>query len=241
MASRCSNPQRRAALAMDSRAPHAFIASANTMDCCICAELRSQQFPKDYSGAYGVDARICYETADLVVVPSVSPVSAGHVLILPRAHVTRLADLPKALLEQLSDCVRYVEQRLCARFGSSLYSIEHGVTVGQVACGIDHAHLHVISLRGDIIAAVEREVEDQFPQDSEGTLPEVLTIAASRQESYLLHGPSAGVVRIAFSEQIPSQYMRRLIAKASTQSDWDWKRLYGRLEFLATRDAFDRA
>jgi ATP adenylyltransferase len=227
---------------MDHKAPEASMMFSAPVECHLCAEVQSRLFPKQYSAAYGVESRICYETEDLFVVPSVSPLSSGHVLILPREHLTRLSDLPEASLRELYDCVDFVERRLSVRFGSSLYFFEHGVKRGQMACGIDHAHLHVVNLPGHIIATVERDVSHRFPSDADGTLHEVLRAGASRRnESYLVHGQAVGSLCIAFNEHVPSQYVRRRIAKASGRSDWDWKLVYGRPEFLDTCDAFNFA
>jgi diadenosine tetraphosphate (Ap4A) HIT family hydrolase len=209
--------------------------------CCFCTEAHSGRFSEDLSQVYDVESRISYETEDLVVVPSVSPLAPGHVLILPRAHVTRLSDLPDSLAWQLSDCIGTVRYRLSRRFGPTHYFMEHGVPTGQVACGVDHAHLHIIPLPSETITAVELEVERDFPRHAHGALSEVLKIASFRiGKSYVLHGPGMDSLAIGFADQIPSQYMRRLIARARRNSEWDWKLLYGRADFLATLEVCAR-
>ena len=152
---------------------------------------------------------------------------------------TRLADLPVAPHPALSSCVRFVLERLSEQFGPDLYLFEHGVTSGGVACGIDHAHLHVLPHPPEIVESVERQTEVDFPTHRRGSLIDAISIRAlERDQSYLLHGSNIGSIQISFSDQIPSQYMRRLVAVTRRRPDWDWKLLSGRAEFLSTREAF---
>ncbi|MBZ5610322.1 MAG: HIT domain-containing protein [Acidobacteriia bacterium] len=137
--------------------------NSRTSQCCICAEIVTGEFPLNYRHAYPIDSRICLETKDFVVFPSVSPMSGGHVLLLPRVHVTRLADLPDGQCQQLRLCVDQATDRLRERFGQTCYLFEHGVATGGTACGIDHAHLHLLPLATNIAYSIEAQVEADFP------------------------------------------------------------------------------
>jgi len=206
--------------------------------CCLCDELATGEFPAEFRKVYAVESRVCLQAEDVVILPTVSPMCAGHVLLLPRTHVTRLADLPQGQRETLSACATSAANRLRERFGEECYFFEHGVTSGGTACGIDHAHLHILPLSRDMISSIESQVESDFPMQVYGSLREVLSAGAGRpQRSYLLHGSHTSSVRTCFDDGVPSQYMRRVIGTLRGIEAWDWKLLSARPEFRATQEA----
>jgi diadenosine tetraphosphate (Ap4A) HIT family hydrolase len=211
-------------------------------NCCLCEEISSRTFPGQYRSAYPIDSRICHETDEFVVLPTVSPLCAGHVLILPRQHVSNLATLPEPARRALLACANSTVSVLAEHFGSDLYFFEHGVAEAGLACGIDHAHLHILPLSAATADAVELHIETDFPAHSADSLVQSLSSSTQvKTTSYLLHGASLNSMRMSFSESIPSQYMRRLIADIQRRPEWDWKLLDGRPELFATCAAFTGA
>lgn len=212
------------------------------LSCCLCEEISSRTFPDQYRGAYPVSSRICHETDEFVVLPTLSPLCAGHVLVLPRRHVTNLATLSEPARRALLVCVESTMTVLAGHFGSDLYLFEHGVAGAGLACGIDHAHLHILPLSATTADAVELRIETDFRSHDSSSLIQGLSLANQvKATSYLLHGTSLDSMRISVAESIPSQYMRRLIAQLECQAEWDWKLLNGCSEFLSTRGAFKHA
>jgi len=217
---------------MDTSNTHA------TLNCCFCEEISSKAFPDQYRSAYPVVSRICLETDEFVVLPTLSPLCAGHVLVLPRRHVTNLAALPERARKALLECAESTVSQLAERFGSDLYFFEHGVPRAGLACGVDHAHLHILPMSTGTATEVESRIETDFPALDSDDLVQALSLTTQvKTTSYLLHGPSLDSIRMSFGESIPSQYMRHLIAEIECRSDWDWKLLSGRTEFLSTCDA----
>jgi diadenosine tetraphosphate (Ap4A) HIT family hydrolase len=211
-------------------------------NCCLCAEIASGKFPSEYQSCYGVNSRICQESTEFVVIPTLSPLCAGHVLILPRLHVTNLASLAEPLRWSLLACLRSTVNQLSQHFGESFYFFEHGVDGSGVACGIDHAHMHILPLSANIVGTIESRVEMDFPACDIGSLSLVLSAASQNKgQSYLLRGADLESIRLSVNHRIPSQYMRQLIAAVGLKSDWDWKLLTGRTEFIATCMAFGQA
>jgi diadenosine tetraphosphate (Ap4A) HIT family hydrolase len=207
-------------------------------NCCLCEEISSKAFPKQYQGPYPVSTRICVDTGEFVVLPTLSPLSAGHVLVLPYRHVSNLAALPPTARLELLSCAESVSKRIIESFGPTLYFFEHGVSASGMACGIDHAHLHILPLSTDSARLVELRIETDYPSNDYGGLGQVLSLANQSQPgAYLLHGPGLDSLRISFSDQIPSQYMRRMIAGIDQKVGWDWKLLTSREEFLSTCNA----
>jgi serine/threonine protein kinase len=66
----------------------AAIRNQAPLDCCLCEEISSGAFPRQYQEVYPVNSRICLNTGEFVALPTLSPLSPGHVLILPQNHVT---------------------------------------------------------------------------------------------------------------------------------------------------------
>ena len=59
-------------------------------NCCICSEISSGKFPSKYYSFYPVNNRICLENEQFIVVPSISPIVEGHLLIFPKYHIKNL-------------------------------------------------------------------------------------------------------------------------------------------------------
>lgn len=209
------------------------------LDCCLCQEICSKSFPRQYQEVYAVTSRICVDSREFVALPTVSPLAAGHVLVLPKWHVNNLAALPEHSRRELVVCAESVSRRLAERFGSELYFFEHGVTDAGQGCGIDHAHLHVLPLRAGSIARVESSVEVDFPSQREGSLLDVLSfVGQTGARPYLLHGHNLEAMKVSANGDIQSQYMRRVVARSLSLPEWDWKKLSAQAEFQSTLAAF---
>ncbi len=86
-------------------------------------------------------AHIIHEDAKTLTFLDLFPITRGHLLVIPRAHVDRITDLPTAdypdLLRAVSRACRQVE-RLSTHYN---VSINQGSLSGQI---VFHLHVHVI-------------------------------------------------------------------------------------------------
>jgi ATP adenylyltransferase len=204
-------------------------------NCCLCQEISSGEFPTEYRHVYPIKSRVSRLGGDFVALPTVSPLMPGHVLVLPKRHVSSLADLPGSTWQTLLESVRSTVTQLAERFLAPFYFFEHGARSVGASCGIDHAHLHVLPISAAMANAVRSRVQVDFPTCGEAGFIDALSLAASRPgQPYLLHGADLGSIRVAFDERIPSQYMRQLVANLQGTPCWDWKQLSGRDQFLST-------
>jgi diadenosine tetraphosphate (Ap4A) HIT family hydrolase len=211
----------------------------NSSNCCLCEEVLTGEFPSPYGTAYGTSSRLCYETTEAVALPTVSPLTAGHMLVLPRAHVTSLAALPESGRHSLLQCATFVADRVRARFDSDLYVFEHGARESGRSCGVDHAHLHILPLQTGSAEAIGRQIRCDFPYERIDSLDHVLSVAGQRaSQPYLLWGKNLDSLAISFADEIPSQYVRRLVRAAQGREDWDWKLLTGTTDFSSAFSAF---
>jgi len=90
-----------------------------------------------------------YADDDVLAFLDIRPVTAGHLLVIPRAHAARLTDLPPgdgarmfAVAQQLADAL-YRSGLPCE--GVNLY-LADGVAAGQE---VFHSHLHVLPRSAD--------------------------------------------------------------------------------------------
>lgn len=103
------------------------------MDCVFCAIVRGE-----------AEASVAYEDERVVAFMDIAPATAGHLLVVPRRHARRLADLDP---EDGAQMFR-VAQRVAAAVRRSSIPAE-GVNLlladGEVAMQeVMHVHLHVL-------------------------------------------------------------------------------------------------
>lgn len=85
-----------------------------------------------------------------IALPDAFPVANGHVLVVPRQHVTSIFDLPEADQAQLWTLVAHVRQDLAERLAPAGFNIgvNDGTAAGQT---VPHAHVHIIPrFQGDV-------------------------------------------------------------------------------------------
>jgi len=71
------------------------------------------------------------------------PVSAGHVLIVPKRHVVSLFDATKEEMSSIGDLLRTVKVQLDEQFHPDGYNV--GINIGAAAGQtVFHLHVHVI-------------------------------------------------------------------------------------------------
>lgn len=79
---------------------------------------------------------------DVVAFLSIAPLTAGHVLVVPRAEIDRWTDLPPELLIRVSDVAGHLGRAVREAFGAP--------RAGLVIAGFEvpHTHLHVFPAWG---------------------------------------------------------------------------------------------
>lgn len=105
-------------------------APASDPSCIFCSIVRRE-----------APSRIVYEDDLTLAFLDILPLSRGHTLVIPKAHVDRITDLPPAhyapLLTTLSKVCQRVE-RLSRHYN---VGVNQGALAGQV---VFHLHFHVI-------------------------------------------------------------------------------------------------
>ncbi|MCA1706969.1 MAG: hypothetical protein LC808_28365, partial [Actinobacteria bacterium] len=154
------------------------------------------------------------------LLPALGPLVAGHVLVVGKTHAASLAALgPHAIeeYERIADCGR-------ERLGSELLEAEHGSDGAHPggAC-IDHVHVALIPGRGLAVTMLD----GQLPLlTNEGPLASVLPVD---RPYVFLRGN--GRLRVFDGAGVPSQLVRREIARLDGHEEWDWA-LFDRSDLL---------
>ena len=93
------------------------------------------------TGDADADAEVVLEERDVVAFLDRRPVFKGHLLVVPRAHVDTLADLPAALIAPLFAAV----QRCAAAMPAALGAQGSWVSINNVVSqSVPHLHVHVV-------------------------------------------------------------------------------------------------
>lgn len=189
-------------------------------DCEYCAELASP-YDNAFTALYG-RSRTASPEAGFVTMPTLGALFLDSVLVVPEEHIERFADLTGARVAQARQMIDAAKHRIADE--RSIVVFEHGArraTGG--ACGIYHAHVHVVPVPTDV--HYESLIDDSTPAAD-------LTEAwqqVSPDEDYILVEDSMSRValrRIAPEERarFPSQHIRRQLADLfALTAPWNWR------------------
>jgi diadenosine tetraphosphate (Ap4A) HIT family hydrolase len=191
--------------------------------CSLCDEFSGGQ-ENEFSALYGahLTSRVWLSAPNFLALPSLGPLSAGHSLIVPRRHALSLGHVPAELQAEFHEFKNEVREALRQHFGAPLW-FEHGCVDDRGGgCGIYHAHLHAVPVDRDlpsIPARLSRQFSGGPSVDGWQTTAELV----ARGAPYLYFETRSGQQYVYEVEQLPSQFMRRLIAAELGHRPWDWR------------------
>jgi diadenosine tetraphosphate (Ap4A) HIT family hydrolase len=195
----------------------------SSMKCDFCAELSSRldtHFHSIYAGL--LESRISLRQGGFAALPTVGQLFEGSYLVIPTNHVERYADLASSDRLEALQFVDLVEARVRELGRTFIY--EHGARCESgAACGIYHAHIHVVPL--------PRQASCEELLGFEGTsmpdLQDAWHAAAGSTEYLLVRDSDKNVVFVsanAAGASFGSQFMRRRLVQLFNLADpWDWR------------------
>lgn len=183
-----------------------------------------------YFARYGRTVRSILRTDAFYAFPSLGQIAEGHLLVVPVEHYCALADLPDNRLKELEGLSRHVRSALTEQFGVCIF-FEHGIRgSGSGGCGIDHAHLHAVPVAADgVLDVLRREFGGCAIHDFAA-----IKEAVKQESSYLFFEDSSTNRYVFPVKELPSQYMRKLVADSIGKCDWDWRKCGQEPELVAT-------
>lgn len=186
--------------------------------CVFCREISSGTMPEEYAKR-GILNRIVYEDEEFVIFPSLSPLAVGHVMLVPKEHVTSSVQLRRpafARLEALRLAIQ--DQR------GTLLFWEHGIAIGAAGgCGVSHAHVHALPLPTESARRLEARLAQEFPDAV--SIPFAALSQEVGSESSYLHWSTRAHGYVDKDTRVASQFMRRAVADALGSPSWDWRDL----------------
>ena len=207
--------------------------------CPFCAELAgdSGSVLEQFAGGSPRD-RVVHLSTSFVLVPPLGQFMEGGLLLLSRRHVKSLAFLDTGEVAELEDLVSEAEATLRAAYGASPVFFEHGPGHGRgkSTCCVDHAHLNIFPADVDL-----RPFLRAFPGHAVGSLGELAALR-DRADDYIFVQHGDGARSIHFSEDFPSQMIRREITRQLGCPDrGHWRDYPGVDELRATYDRLNGA
>lgn len=202
--------------------------------CPFCAELSGDPGSVFEQLAGGTPRdRVVHLSTSFVLAPPLGQFMEGGLLLLTRQHVKSLAFLDADEIEELEDLVSEVRATLRAVYGASPVFFEHGPGHGRgkSTCCVDHAHLNIFPADVDL-----RPFLRHFPGHAVGSLAELAALR-DRADDYIFVQHGDGERSIHFSEDFPSQMIRREITRQlGCPERWHWRDYPGVDELRATYD-----
>jgi diadenosine tetraphosphate (Ap4A) HIT family hydrolase len=173
------------------------------------------------SGPDQVFDRVVASTKSFVALPSVGSLVPGWVLIVPRRPLISMSKLVEAERAELADFRAELTGKLAREFGHKVFEFEHGPTSpgGLMGCGVDQAHMHLVPLPFDLVAAAAEEGALLSVGDRVNPwlgLPEA--------EYVLVRAAEANISYALYPEKPVSQLLRRKIAeRLAIGSCWNYR------------------
>lgn len=190
-----------------------------SFDCPLCNEM---SLPK-----------ILRETHNFRVVPTVGPLTVGHLLIITKDHYLSMAHLDPSLCRELAYVYEETRVVLLKTYGRPIF-FEHGPVSPQKKSGqsIDHAHIHAIPAPLDLAV----DLRKKFPEKRITGLTE-LKQQVTKGVPYLFFEDVKRNRYIYDASVVPSQYLRRLVAiKLGKEDEWDWHKFPAKGEIAKTAE-----
>lgn len=153
--------------------------------------------------------------------PTIGQLFAGSLLILPKRHVERFADLTAVEMRQGNAFL----EKVLAWVSSNYVLFEHGARcVSGGGCGIYHAHLHIVPV------PTHFSIEEMLPscQTRHSSLLGAWSINRKKEE-YIVACDTLGNVAsidqaVIRDKRFGSQHMRKLLVRHfSLDKPWDWR------------------
>lgn len=170
----------------------------------------------------GLDTReaVLYEDELIYVTPDLSPLAAGHLLIVSQEHCNSFANAPRCVFERLMKTLLYFSEEIFG--GKEITWFEHGaVFEGTGGASISHAHLHLIpqALALNTVVEKDRKYSKKIPFSDK----EFADLAFA--QPYLWIGNRGGSF-LYHVKELPSQYLRKMVMQMGNGNVYDWKKNY---------------
>lgn len=189
-------------------------------ECCLCNALKNNELKSNRF----VWNKILFQSKNFVVIPTIGSLVEGWLLIVPKEHFLCIGALNDKLLLELKSFKEFIYNTLNKCY-SSIVFFEHGPAKSNqaIGCGVDHAHLHVLPFKYDLVSEANRISNIPLKWESVNGL-DGLKDFYKKGLSYLYVEQKIGKSLVATHPEIPSQFFRRIIAESVGKPEkYNWK------------------
>jgi ATP adenylyltransferase len=210
--------------------------------CSLCREFAGASVPVLNTVMSGeVGRRTLWEGNDWLLLPTIGPLTPGHLMLVPRRHYFSILRCPAEVLAEFNAIFENCASRLQLLYQKEVLVFEHGMTEGQKNCGacIEHAHLHIAPGPSSFISAATSEFLGWVYR------PALIDLIPLIGDSpYMLVGrvkPQSLFGVRQCRDHVPSQFLRRVFAETLDEPvEWDWRKHPNRNIFLQTMNDWKR-
>ncbi len=209
--------------------------SCNTSaKCTFCAQYvlhtRANVWSR-FGEKYGQSSDIILETSNCLAVAGLGALTEGYVLIFPKDHYLSIGAIPHEQISEITRLKEVIGTMIEHLYGQVVF-FEHGMSTRGYSGGcIDHAHIHSIPCRTNF----RPYFQPDFPETQINDLHELSRFAEADTSYMFYENVSKDKFVYTSTEQIPSQYFRRLWAHCvGRPEEWDWGMFIGERNIART-------
>jgi diadenosine tetraphosphate (Ap4A) HIT family hydrolase len=189
--------------------------------CPLCRELKlTEETHMERILGRSAPERHLLSTAVATLIPDISPLVEGHLLLVTNRHTLSFASLSQSQIDAVSKLLEHIEQRMEPLYGP-IAVLEHGSTLETRRYGacIDHAHLHILPQESKgLIEDISRHV-DSLPTELSG-LGELRSYS---KVAYLMCMINRRPFLWRPRSETLSQLLRKVIwDRLRSTEHWDW-------------------
>lgn len=199
------------------------------------------------------EPRVVHESDNFFVVPTVGPMGiVGYFLVITKDHHEGMGSLHPSHYSELEQVVDLTKSRIREKLNVESLVFEHGPQVCGVRGGgcLDHAHFHIVPDRTLAKPLAATILDYMVTTGNVTTLQKINGYDALRKchdegdRSYMYVStgetlvPSDFLIDVNFP--VPSQFMRRIVARQGNSSLWNWKTHPDTETMQKTLDLFGR-
>lgn len=196
------------------------------MGCAYCEEFKDGYFELTKTN------RMLWESDNYCVFPSLGQIVEGYLLIATKQHYISMSEIPNEIYGELENVINKVRNVLKEYYGIPLF-FEHGPASASKkgGCCIEHAHLHAVPVQVDVLS----DLSAQFYSHKISSFPELKELHEKNIPYFFLETNQRERNVFEVPNFVPSQYIRRIIAKKIGKPErWDWRTCYGIEELNST-------
>ncbi len=156
-------------------------------------------------------------TNNFYVVCDIHPLTEGHILIIPKKHISCVGAFTPELFAEFTKLYNQFSQFILKSYGS-VSIFEHGV-IGQT---VFHAHVHIMPFSGTVEAIVPEGKDKVYPLKNLSELPDIFR----KDEKYLFFSVGNKMWIVDTSLGVPRFFRDRFAKALGAPERGNWKSMH---------------